>query len=438
VNTEAITAFHLSGNYAPVSYEVTATDLPVEGRIPESLSGRYVRNGPNPKPGAVSPHWFYGDGMVHGVELAAGRARWYRNRWIRTSTFTDDTPVLRRDLTIDRTAGVANTNVVHHGGRTLALVETSFPYALTDTLDTIGPYDFDGKLTTAMTAHPKMCPTSGELHFFGYALSPPYLTYHCADATGRLVRSRPIDVPGPTMMHDFAITATNIVFLDLPVIFDPVRAMSGMPFRWDDDYGARIGVLSRSTPEARINWYDIEPCYVFHVLNAYDAGDAVVLDALRYPEIWRDGSDNFGASTLHRWTLRPGSRVKEEALDDHIAEFPRIDDRRVGLEHRYGYAVHHIHPATGFILRYDLAMGTADRISVGEGHVPSEAVFVPANDDGCEDGGFLMAFVYDHTRDRSELALLQADEPAAPPLATVQLPQRVPYGFHGNWIQHHP
>jgi len=437
VTTEIAIPFHLDGNYAPVTREITAHDLPVEGRIPEALNGCYVRNGPNPKRGDGATHWFYGDGMVHGVELAGGRARWYRNRWVRTSTFTDDARVVRPDFTIDRRAGVANTNVIQHGGRMLALVETSFPYVLTDTLDTVGPCDFDGRLTTAMTAHPKICPLTGELHFFGYGLRPPFLTYHCADASGRLVRSLPIDLPGPTMVHDFAITATQVVFLDLPVVFDAANAVSGMPFRWDDNYGARIGLLPRAASDARVDWYEIEPCYVFHVLNAYDAGDAVVLDALRYPELWRDGSSNFGAARLHRWTIETGKPVREQPLDEHIAEFPRIDDRRTGLQHRYGYAIHHTEPLSGAILRYDLTTGTIARIAVGEGRVPSEAVFVPARNDASEREGYLIAYVYDAARDGSDLVILQADEPAAPPLATVQLPQRVPFGFHGNWIPHH-
>src|ERR1041385_5158042 len=104
----ATTSFHLDGNYAPVTSEVTVCDLPVRGTVPDTLNGRYLRNGPNPRSGVASSHWFYGDGMIHGVELGDGRARWYRNRWVRTHTFTRNASLLRPDLSIDRTAGVAN------------------------------------------------------------------------------------------------------------------------------------------------------------------------------------------------------------------------------------------------------------------------------------------------------------------------------------------
>src|SRR5207237_1091191 len=82
--------------------------------------------------------------------------------------------------------------------------------------------------------------------------------------------------------------------------------------------------------------------------------DGVVIDALRYPELWRTGPDQFGGATLHRWTLpRNKSLVRETPLDNNIAEFPRIDDRYTGLPHRYGYAIHHTDPGDGQILRYD-------------------------------------------------------------------------------------
>ena len=308
------TPFHLDGNYRPVTTELTESELPVEGTIPEATQR------PLPPQRTQPPTRRPVDALVLRRRHDPRRRALGRTRPLVSQPLgPHDHLHRRRDAAPLRLAastaraGLANTNVIAHAGRTLALVETSFPYELTNQLDTVGPYDFDGRLTTAMTAHPKICPTTGELHFFGYALTPPYLTYHCADANGRLIQSTEIDVPGPTMMHDFAITATHVVFFDLPVVFDIERALAGtMPFRWDDNYGARIGLLPRNQPDANVTWHDIEPCYVFHVLNAYDSDDGVVIDALRYPELWRTGPDQFGGATLHRWTLpRNGSPVRE-------------------------------------------------------------------------------------------------------------------------------
>ena len=158
--------FFERGNYAPVTDELTEFDLPVEGAIPAELNGWYLRNGPNPR--QATAHWFTGDGMIHGIRLEGGRAAWYRNRWVRTDSFKKDFPLYNADGTRNLRASVANTHVVNHAGKTLALVESSLPYEITNDLETVGAYDFGGKLVDSMTAHPKICPTTGELHFFGY------------------------------------------------------------------------------------------------------------------------------------------------------------------------------------------------------------------------------------------------------------------------------
>ena len=69
---QAATPFWLSGNYAPVLDEITALDLPVTGSVPSDLQGLYVRNGANPQSG-WSSHWFFGNGMLHGVRLEGRR-----------------------------------------------------------------------------------------------------------------------------------------------------------------------------------------------------------------------------------------------------------------------------------------------------------------------------------------------------------------------------
>ncbi|KAA2263475.1 9-cis-epoxycarotenoid dioxygenase [Solihabitans fulvus] len=434
------TAPHLAGNYAPVTEELTATDLPVTGQVPAALTGWYLRNGPNPQD-AASGHWFFGDGMIHGVRLEAGRAVSYRNRWIRTRTFTDGASLRDERGNLDLTAGSANTHVIRHAGRTLALVESSYPYELTlageHALDTVGPHDFGGRLTTAMTAHPKTCPTTGELHFFGYGMADePYLTYHRADADGNLVISRAVEVPAATMAHDFNLTAAHVVFMDLPVVFDRALAGSGtMPYRWDDGHGARLGVLRRDDPHGLVRWFPVDPCYVFHTLNAHDDGDRIVLHVMRYPELWR--RDEHGATaktdaTLWRWTidLRTGT-VREEQLDDRPAEFPRVDDRLTGLPARHGHTT-----AGGTLRRHDLRTGRVSTHDFGPGRTPGEAAFAPA-DEVAGGAGWLLTYVHDAATDRSDLVILDADDLAAPPVATVHLPGRVPQGFHGNWLADH-
>lgn len=430
--------FFLRGNYAPVEEERTETRLLVEGSIPEALHGRYLRNGPNP-PGYAPPHWFFGDGMLHGVALAGGRALWYRNRWVRTRQLGEKARLVRADGTRDLGAGPANTNVIRHAGRTLCLAETTLPWEVDDELGTVGLYDFGGRLATGMTAHPKACPSTGELHFFDYNWFAPFVTYHCADASGALVRSVPIDVPGPTMMHDFAITAGHVLFMDLPVVFDLERAMRGqMPYRWDESYGARLGVMKRGDDSGRVRWMPVSPCYVFHPMNAYEEDGRIVVDVARYPELWREGTARFDLAYLHRWEidLVAGS-VRESALDDRPIEFPRVDDRLCGERNRYGYAVRNLSSRddqANSLLKYDLATGTSVEHDFGPGFYPGEAVFAPDPSSKEEDAGWLLALVYDAAGDRSDLVILDAQDFTSRPVATVHLPCRVPFGFHGNWF----
>ncbi|MCV7239044.1 carotenoid oxygenase family protein [Mycolicibacterium celeriflavum] len=428
--------FFRRGNYAPVADELTEYDLPVHGAIPPELDGWYLRNGPNPR--QASAHWFTGDGMIHGVRIEGGRAKWYRNRWVRTDSFISDFPLYNADGTRNLRASVANTHVVNHAGRTLALVESSLPYEINNDLETLGAYDFGGKLVDSMTAHPKICPTTGELHFFGYGnIFAPHVTYHRADATGELTVNRPLDVPALTMMHDFALTASYVVFMDLPIVFDldiAMKAESDMPYRWDDDYGARLGLLRRDDPFGEVRWFEIDPCYVFHVANAYDSEDSVVLQAVRYPELWR-GTGGFEADgVLWSWTIDPATgTVTERQFDDRAVEFPRIDDRLATLPARYAIAV-----GDGRLVRYELSTGAAVEHTFGTAEAPGgpgEAVFVPSTfGPADESSGWYLGYVYDSVRDGSDLVIIDASDFSGPPVARIELPQRVPYGFHGNWI----
>ena len=429
--TDTVLPF-MKGNYAPVADELTAFDLPVEGAIPGELNGWYLRNGPNPR--ETSGHWFTGDGMVHGVRLQNGRAAWYRNRWVRTDSFDKPFPLYNADLTRNLRASVANTHVIRHAGKTLALVESSLPYQITNELETLGAYDFNGKLLDSMTAHPKICPVTGELHFFGYgSLTAPFVTYHRADATGELTINRAVDVKAHTMMHDFALTASHVIFMDLPVVFNLDVALRGerdMPYRWDDDYGARFGVMDRDDPFGAIRWFEIDPCYVFHVANAYDDGNSIVLQAVRYPELWRhDGGFEVDA-VMWRWTIDLATgTVEERQLDDRAVEFPRIDDRLAGLPATYGIAV-----GDGSLVQYHLETGAAQEHRFAGRGEPGEAVFVPADSTVDERAGWYLTYVYNPVRTGSDLVILDASDITAEPVARVRLPQRVPHGFHGNWL----
>ena len=431
----------LSGNYAPVPDEITEHDLRVTGSVPAELRGMYLRNTPNPKDGK-GDHWFFGDGMVHGVRLEGGRASWYRNRWVKTPKFEKGLSAMDPECMADRTASAANTHVLGHAGKILALEEGSFPFELTPELETVGYNDYEGRLTTAFSAHPKLCAETQELHTFGYGQLPPFLTYHVLDAKGDLAHTAEIEVPGSTMMHDFMITREHAIFMDLPVTFNLEKAIAGdIPIGWDESYGARIGILPRFGTNEDIRWFEIDPCYVFHPLNAHVDGSKVVCQVGRHEYMWRDSMDDFAPSYMYEWTFDLDSgAITETQLDDVSHGFPRVDERRVGLPARYGWAVGSrpgsdgSMDAPGVVLKYDLAKGNSVSHDFGPNAQPGEFVFVPRSADAAEDDGWAMGYVYDKAENTSALVILDGANPADPPVATVHLPRRVPHGFHGSWV----
>ena len=280
----------LQGNFAPVLDEIESFDLPVRGAIPTELSGLYVRNGSNPQK-LDSPHWFFGDGMLHGVRFENGRASWYRNRFVRTDLYVENRSFGASAGPPSGGNNQGNVSVVNHAGRLLASGEVGLPFQIDPSdLSTIGTIDFGGKLTTSFTAHPKIDPATGDLHFFGYWFVDPLLDVSRGRFDRRRALERQIPVRQSTMIHSFAITDRDVMFWELPVLFDLRVALAGAanPFRWQPDYGARLGVLPLGGSAEQIRWVEIEPCYVFHEVNAYRDGDEIVIDVCRHPDMFAD------------------------------------------------------------------------------------------------------------------------------------------------------
>ena len=280
-----------------------------------------------------------------------------------------------------------------------------------------------------------MCAETGELLFFAYGMVPPYMTYHRATADGKLVQSEEIEVKGATMVHDFNITRNYVIFMDLPLVWN-FESGSGLPIQWSDDYGARLGVMPRNGSNKDVVWYDIEPCYVYHPLNAYEEGDDIVIDVCRMAHSMKPGAKEV-PPMLHRWTIHTSKgTVSESQLDDRSVEFPRVPDAIVGQKHRYGYTAEFASglPTAAAFRKYDLQTGASQAFVLGDGRFGGEPVFVPAAGGTSEDDGYLMSFVYDSASNTSELVIADASNVEAQAVARIHLPVRVPAGFHGSWI----
>lgn len=449
----------LQGNFAPWPGEGEFADLPVTGRIPEDLIGTFYRNGPNPAfPPLGQYHWFDGDGMIHAVRLRDGRAS-YQNRWVRSRGLEEERRVgralyyglLEFEKSEGRFKNAANTNIVFHAQKLLALYEAALPTRIEPaSLDTLGEYDFDGRLTGPMTAHPKIDPESGEMLFFGYQPFSPYLTFHRVSPSGELVHSMPIEAEWPSMVHDFAITERYAVFFVFPLLFRLDRLGSGLSiFSWEEERGSRIGVLPRHAGTGEIRWFSAPSGYVFHFMNAFEQDGTIVVDAARYPRLLfmnraDEPSHDFeqDAPSLHRFEIDTKREVVTQTqVDDRFCEFPRIHEGLVGRPYRYGYSVTRTAraarrgtPEFDAITRYDWRRGSTQVRSFGSNAGVGEPVFVPRAGARDENDGYVLVLVYDGQRDTSDFYVLPGQDLEADPFAVIHLPHRVPYGFHGNWV----
>jgi carotenoid cleavage dioxygenase-like enzyme len=445
----------LSGNQAPISTE-DDFELRVRGKTPASLEGAFYRNGPNPQlaPGPVY-HPFTGDGMLHAFFVEQGRVR-YRNRFIRTPRWQAEHDAGRAlfggfgqpsDPSVQGVpTGTANTHIVQHAGRLMALQEASEPFEVDPaTLDSFGFMKTGGKFT----AHPKLDPETGELVWFAYSAGDSplnvLLDYGVTDASGRVLRRDRFAAPYCSMVHDFLVTRSWVVFPILPLVGDFARASRGAPpFMWEPERGAYLGVMRRDASVDTLRWIEVEPSYVFHPMNAWEQGHLLHAEVMEYasaPLFPRaDGAKGGDAQArLVRWSIDLESdTMKRIPLDDLPGEFPRVDERFAGRPYRHGwYAANEANTQQlcfNALAHVDLATGKRTLCSLRDGDSAGEPVFVPRSANAPEGDGFVLTTIHRAREDRSDFVIFDAQDIAGEPLAICELPRRVPAGFHASWV----
>jgi carotenoid cleavage dioxygenase-like enzyme len=461
------------GNLAPVHEEVTVFDLPVLGDLPRELSGTLYRNGPNPQ---FAPrghhHWFAGDGMVHAFRIEGGHVS-YRNRWLRTPRFESEraqgralfgtfgNPAETDPSAIGKDSGVANTSVVSHGGKLLALEESHLPFAFDPlTLESEGYHDFGGALPRTLegrfTAHPKIDPVTGDMVGYSYSgggLFTPRMSLIVVAADGALRRRAFFDAPYCAFVHDFLLTDRHVIFPILPVVGSMERARAGAsPYVWEGHRPGYLGVVGRDAPIDTMRWFEVEPCYVFHVFNAWSEGDRVICDVMRNqrPTVFpaADGQmppHNSNLPRPVRWTLdlkATTDAVRSELLAERPGEFPRCDERLTGQAYRHAFYVsgEPDQPASAVmftgVVHLDLGTGRSAEWKVPGGDTISEAIFVPRSPEAAEGEGWLLAVQHVARENRSDLLVFDAEDVESGPIARAMSRYRVPAGFHGSWLPH--
>jgi carotenoid cleavage dioxygenase-like enzyme len=454
----------LTGATAPSGIECDAPDLIVEGELPADLQGVYFRNGPDP----LHPpregqeyHWFHGDGMIQRFEFGNGRVAW-KNRWVRTEKYELEraagrslfgvlgNPMNADPSVADKHYNTANTHIVWHGNRLLALMEGTIAVELDPiTLATIGNFDYDGKIDGPITAHPKFDHHNGEMVFFGNQAKGPFSNWvrlNIEDKDGKLIKDEMIEAPFSSFVHDFFVTEKHVVFPIFPLTFDMERAINGgVPMAWEPDRGTHFGVMPRNGSADDVVWHTMDPRWSFHMMNAWDEGDSIKVDicaanATQFaPRI--DGSmaaADSVAPTLRRWTIdTSGSSgtVGEEMLDDIPCEFPRTDDRYMTRSHRHAYAVGGYGAQIMFnrLVHFDMETGSR-KLWGDDKYLLGEPVLAPRSNSADEADGYILMMAYDQTTELSEMMIFDALDIETGPVAKAKLPIRIPAGFHGTWV----
>ena len=442
----------------------------VDGQLPEGLVGTLYRNGPgkNEVGGKPYAHLFDGDGLLSQFAFDGKRLH-YRNRFVRTTHYlaerAADKPVMR-NYGQQRPGGplgnafrmptnVANTSVQYHAGNLLALYEGGRPWQVDpDTLETLGEYDYDGKLGNSQTysAHPTWDPNTRELYNFGiqYGRRTKLRTYR-VDSHGKLHHLHAIDLPFATVNHDCALTPRYMVFVIDPLILRVPRFLLGFAsldkaLRFDRSQATQVILAPRDGGKPRIA--ECEPFFHYHINNAYDEGSDVVLDLVRYPDYdnihrgFRDARHaGFGdlTTTLSRMRVGPSDDVTIEDIWQRRCEFPQHDWRQTSRRHRYSYFAGQTDanaaPDAPFdgILKIDHDRDATTVHSLGAGQVAGEPIFVPRTADSAEDDGWLLSLVYSAPEHRSRLVVLDARDMESDPVAVAHLRHHVPLGFHGTF-----
>ncbi|EFC42714.1 retinal pigment epithelial membrane protein [Naegleria gruberi] len=479
----------MNGNFAPIHDELTITKLPIiSGEIPKDLNGIYARIGPNPQFNPLyNLHWFEGDGHIHALEFKDGNCS-YRNRFVQTEKYLQEkengrplahsmimdggiNPLLKytyhylyermyRGLNgpLKKGGGAANTNIIYHGGKFLALEEGHKPMEVTfPDLKTVGEFDFKGKLKHNFTAHPKIDPRNGEMIFFGYELNPrgTSFRYGVTDKNLDIIHSHEFtkeETPYVCMIHDMVITENYSIVGFYPLILDVKKVLTGEnPIVFDDTKPTKIAVFPRlyDGKSSKIQFFEAETGVAFHYINAYEEreGDDLLIKILVHVQKSFSMTDfSKGQPFPYEYTLNltSGKLISEgflKTLDGNqlpSGEFPVVRGEITGQKNRFFYYSLVVEKSELFvansIAKVDLEKGNAfQTITIPNNGMIGEVSIIPRSEE--EDDVYIVCYAYHEHSNSSTVFVFDGKTMNNTPLVNIELPRRVPFGFHGNFFE---
>ena len=470
---------YLNGAWTPLHEELSTSDLEIIGEVPTDINGVYIRNTENPVHDSIGfYHPFDGDGMIHSISFRDGKVH-YTNRFVRTDGFIEEQKAGRglwaglacNPAKAERGEGwgargamkdASSTDVVVHGGE---IISTFYMCGEGYRLD---PYTLETKGTAdwvppeGISAHPKVCPHTGELLFFNYGKQAPYMHYGVVGADGKLAHMIPIELPGPRLPHDMAFTRNYSILIDLPLFWDPELLANNIhATRYFPNIPTRFAIVPRRGNVSEIKWFHAAPTYVLHWMNAFEDGNEIVLDGFfqddpdpdplstpgvnkRLGKLLANIDEHSFKPRLHRWRFNLDTgETREERLDNRTMEFGTFNSTYAGEKSRYLYSTT-TEPGwflfTGLV-KTDLETGDTASLSFGENRYGSEAPFAPRTRNGHapsgdEDDGYLVSFITDLNEKRSECVVIDAKDIGAGPVCRILLPHQISSGTHASWASH--
>lgn len=448
------------------------------GKVPDDIAGRLYRNGPGKHDvgGHPNGHWVDGDGLIAMFNLFGGRVQ-FRSDFVRTQRFQEEERAGRRlYVTFGTTVpgqpwrnylivnsqikNPVNINAVEHAGRLLALNEGGAPYALDPlTLEPWREESYQGQLTSAFSAHPKIAPWSGDLYNVGLrygTLEMPAAYVWRVSKAGAIHQLAKLRIPHLTSIHDFCITQRYIVitysplYMPLPALLKVMVGKDTLShaLTWHGHEASIIYVLDIATG-ALVRRYEMPAMFQSHVANAFEDGDEVVFDAIFYPdeqtfklagEVIHSGRHPVvpisSLGSLYRIRLGQNGRIAKDQLTTVPVDLPTYDCRLTGKRYRYIYLVEKARDVpTVRLWKLDTESGKMQSFDHGPRCFPGEATFVPARDARTDDDGWLLSLVYDAKAHRSSLSVVDARGLDAE-IARVELPFHIPHGFHCSFTDH--
>lgn len=431
--------------YRPVN-ETEISNFKVIGDIPKHLYGLLLRIGSNPiyTNKLTLFEWYLGDGMVHGLKLQNGEVIWFKSKMIATDTVQKNKKQQYVQGYRRGAHDVVNTNIFEHAGKLWAVIEAgAFPICLDYELNAERYQLFNSDADLPFTAHPRKDQKTGHLHAICYdALDRKNAYYQVIDEQGELIHVTKILLQHGPMIHDCLITAQDVIVFDFPLTFSFSHLLQGksVPYQWNEQHEARIGVLPKYGSAEKIQWFKIASCFVFHAANAYrDEQHRIILDVVVHPNTFEHSQhaayENQHA-ILERWTIDSHlNSINRAIVDTDIQEFPKIDERYTGSYYRYLYTLAFPQDGVFNVLKiHDLFLETSRTYDFGQQWVMGEVTFVPEHSPSAEGHGYLMTYLHHIQGEASKVVILKVKGLEMSVHAEIDLGVPVPLGFHCNWV----